>query len=98
MNQAQTFLPPPREVRAVIEGAWLPNAPAGTVAPTAANGLTWGQYRNPSIEYIFPENIRPGDPPVAYDFWHLPFLRYGEGADHASGIGPSVGPLEPAPW
>jgi hypothetical protein len=67
-------------------------------APTGANGLVPGQYFAPIFDYIFPENIRPGDPPVAYDFWHLPFLRYGEGADHASGIGPSVGPLEPAPW
>jgi hypothetical protein len=67
-------------------------------APTAANGLTPGKYFAPIFDYIFPENTRPGDPPVAYDFWHLPFLRYGEGADHASGIGPSVGPLEPAPW
>src|SRR5438067_388546 len=33
MNASNTFLPPPREVRAVIEGAWLPNAPAGTVVP-----------------------------------------------------------------
>jgi hypothetical protein len=35
---------------------------------------------------------------VPFDFWHLPFLRYGEGATTASAIGPSVGPLEPTPW
>src|SRR3954447_16981684 len=40
MNAANTFLPPPREVRAVIEGAWLPGQTL-----TAANGITWGQYR-----------------------------------------------------
>ncbi|MFL5406717.1 MAG: hypothetical protein ACJ79O_12750 [Myxococcales bacterium] len=76
MNAANTFLPPPREVRAVIEGAWLPNAPAGTVAPTAANGITWGQYRNPAIEYIFPENI-PGTPIVENNFNTIDFLTQG---------------------
>src|SRR5947208_2420348 len=76
MNAVNTFLPPPREVRAVIEGAWLPNAPAGTVAPTAANGITWGQYRNPSIEYIFPENV-PGTPIVPNNFNTIPFLTQG---------------------
>ena len=65
---------------------------------TAANGLVPGQYYAPVFDYIFPENIRPGDTLVPFDFWHLPFLRFGEGADHASPVGPGVGPLEPAPW
>ena len=65
---------------------------------TVANGLVAGQYYAPVFDYIFPENIRPGDTLVPFDFWHLPFLRNGEGADHASGIGPCVGPLEPSPW
>jgi len=93
MNQAGTFLPPPREVRAVIEGAWLPNAPAGTVAPTAANGLTWGQYRNPAIEYIFPENV-PGTPIVPNNFNTIPFLAQG---GYISATGVIVGQLNPWP-
>src|SRR4051812_39306506 len=93
MNAANTFLPPPREVRAVIEGAWLPNAPAGTVAPTAANGITFGQYRNPAIEYIFPENV-PGTPIVPNNFDTIPFLAQG---GYSSSTGVLVGQLNPWP-
>ena len=63
-----------------------------------ANGLEAGQYFAPTFEFIFPENVKPGDLLVPFDFWHLPFLRYGEGATTQSAIGPSVGPLEPTPW
>jgi hypothetical protein len=63
-------------------------------APTYANGLVAGQYYAPTFDYLFPENTQPGDPVVPFDLWHLPFLRYGEGAQTDSG----VGPLEPTPW
>ncbi len=63
-----------------------------------ANGLAAGQYFAPTFEFIFPENVKPGDLLVPFDLWHLPFIVKGEGATTASGIGPSVGPLEPAPW
>ena len=63
-------------------------------APIEANGLVAGQYSAPVFEYIFPENVKPGDPIVPNDFWHLPFLRSGEGAATLDG----VGPLEPSPW
>ncbi|HEY8618986.1 MAG TPA: fibronectin type III domain-containing protein, partial [Dermatophilaceae bacterium] len=63
-----------------------------------ANGLEAGQYFAPTFEYIFPENVKPGDLLVPFDLWHLPFLRYGEGATTQSAIGPAVGPLEPTPW
>ncbi len=63
-----------------------------------ANGLEAGQYFAPTFEFIFPENVKPGDTLVPFDFWHLPFLRYGEGATTQSAIGPAVGPLEPTPW
>jgi hypothetical protein len=63
-------------------------------APTVANGLKAGQYAAPTFEFIFPENVMPGDPVVPNDLWHLPFLRNGEGADTPGG----VGPLEPTPW
>ncbi len=63
-----------------------------------ANGLAAGQYFAPTFEYIFPENVKPGDGLVPFDFWHLPFIVKGEGATTGSAIGPAVGPLEPAPW
>ncbi len=50
-------------------------------APKVANGLVAGQYHAPTFEFIFPENVMPGDPIVPFDLWHLPFLRYGEGAN-----------------
>jgi hypothetical protein len=59
-------------------------------APKVANGLVAGQYVAPTFEFIFPENVKPGDAIVPNDLWHLPFLVNGEG--------PSVGPLFPTPW
>jgi hypothetical protein len=63
-------------------------------APKVANGLVAGQYAAPTFEFLFPENVVPGDAVVPFDLWHLPFLRYGEGAQTDTG----VGPLEPTPW
>jgi hypothetical protein len=63
--------------------------------PPLANGLQAGQYTAPMFDFIFPENVQPGAPIVPNDFWHLGFLRYGEGANP---ITPTVGPLTPAPW
>jgi hypothetical protein len=60
-----------------------------TNAVPVANGLMAGQYSAPVFEYIFPEGTKPGDPVVPNDFWHLPFLRFGDGM---------VGPLIPTPW
>ncbi|MFL5416171.1 MAG: hypothetical protein ACJ78Y_09250, partial [Myxococcales bacterium] len=75
MNSTGTFLPPPREMRAVIQGAWTPPA-AGTLSPTAANGLVYGQYHAPIFEYIFPENV-PATPIVANNFNSIDFLVQG---------------------
>ena len=63
-----------------------------------ANGLAAGQYFAPTFEYIFPENVKPGDLLIPFDFWHLPFITKGEGATTPSPVTPGVGPLEPAPW
>jgi hypothetical protein len=60
-------------------------------APTTANGLVAGEYTAPTFEFIFPENVMPGDAVVPNDLWHLPSLRNGEGPG-------APGPLEPAPW
>jgi len=67
-------------------------------AARVANGLLAGQYFAPTFEFLFPENVKVGDLLVPYDFWHLAFLRLGEGAITPSSVGPGVGPLEPAPW
>lgn len=74
---------------AVSNGVEAGNVPCLSRAP-AANGLASGQYLAPVPEFIFPENVTPGDPPVAYNFWRLGFLVNGEG--------PGSGPLIPTPW
>ena len=68
------FLPPTREVRAVIEGLQT-QVPSAT-AITSANGIYFGQYHAPIGEYIFPENI-PGTPIVPNNFEAIPFLACG---------------------
>lgn len=55
-----------------------------------ANGLKSGQAIAPVTDFIFPENIVPGDPVVPLNLWQMNFL--------ASGEGPDVGPLTPQPW
>ncbi|MGO4330882.1 hypothetical protein AB4Z48_23405 [Cupriavidus sp. 2TAF22] len=85
------FIPPTREVRAVIEGAWTP---ATRQADTGgANGLMAGQYRAPILEYIFPENV-PGTPPPPNNFETIPFLAQG---GYTSSAGTIVGQLNPWP-
>jgi hypothetical protein len=63
--------------------------------PVRANGLQAGVYTAPTFNFIFPENTRHGDLLVPSDFWHLGFLRFGEGPNP---ITPAVGPLQPQPW
>lgn len=65
-------------------------ATASLPANKVANGLVAGQYLAPVFEYIFPENVKPGDPIIPNDIWHLPFLRFGE----TNGT-PALNPL---PW
>jgi len=100
---------PSRNIRVAVRSLCTPQAPVNDAAGNAvltsldtclndaaktANGLMAGEYTAPTFEFIFPENVKPGDTLVPFDFWHLPFLRYGEGATTAAG----VGPLEPTPW
>jgi hypothetical protein len=81
------FLPPAREVHIILSGA-------NTSTPTA-NGLFPGQYYAPEFDFIFPENLGIGDPPVSLNLRDFPFLT--------DGIGPFgdsktiVGPLLPFP-
>ncbi len=72
---AGTFLPPAREVRAVIEGQQS-QVPGLVTAKTSANGIFYGQYHAPIGEYIFPENI-PGAPIVENNFNSIDFLTKG---------------------
>jgi hypothetical protein len=88
---------PTRTIRVASRSLCTPDASQATMdaclnnAPTTANGLVAGEYTAPTFEFIFPENVMPGDGVVPNDLWHLPFLRNGEGPGNA-------GPLEPAPW
>ena len=86
------FLPPTREMRAVIEGQQSQN-PANPGALTAANGLFYGQYHAPIEEYIFPENV-PGTPIVPNNFETIAFLAQG---GYTSAAGTLVGQLNPWP-
>jgi hypothetical protein len=93
---AGIFLPPTREVRAVIEG--LQTQVPSPTALTSANGIYYGQYHAPIGEYIFPENI-PGTPIVPNNFESIPFLACGgytsAGGTIAAGLNPWPGALAP---
>jgi hypothetical protein len=87
-----TFLPPTREMRAVIEGLQSQD-PANPAAQTAANGIFYGQYHAPILEYIFPENI-PGSAIVENNFNSIQFLAQG---GYTSVMGTLAGQLNPWP-
>jgi hypothetical protein len=67
------FLPPVREVRARITGA------QNTVQP---NGLISAWYQAPNFEFIFPENLGIGSPPVPLNLEDFVFLVNGSGPLH----------------
>ena len=98
------FIPPTREVRAVITGLsqFLPGTitpnPASQVpgTPSAvafANGIFYGQYHAPIGEYIFPENV-PGTRVPENNFNTITFLAYG---GYQSITGVQAGVLTPWP-
>src|SRR6478752_1934383 len=91
MNASNSFLPPPREVRAVVQGAFT--APIGPGSPRSANGIVYGQYHAPILEYIFPENV-PGAPLPENNFNTMDFLAQG---GYSSSLGTLVGQLNPWP-
>ncbi len=101
---AGQFIPPTREVRAVVDGLseFVPGTldanprsqvPGTTSAKTAANGIYYGQYHAPIGEYIFPENV-PGSPVPENNFNSIPFLAYG---GYSSLTGVQAGVLSPWP-
>jgi hypothetical protein len=91
MNQVNTFLPPPREMRAVIQGSFT--APITAASPRSANGIVYGQFHAPISDYIFPENV-PGAPIVENNFNTIDFLAQG---GYTSAAGTLVGQLDPWP-
>jgi hypothetical protein len=101
---AGQFIPPTREVRAVVDGSSqfvpggiVPNpasqVPGTPSAKTTANGIFYGQYHAPIGEYIFPENV-PGSPIPENNFNTIPFLAYG---GYTSITGVQAGVLSPWP-
>jgi hypothetical protein len=99
-NINDTFLPPTREMRSVIEGLQT-QIPGAAGAVTSANGIYYGQYHAPILEYIFPENI-PGNPIVENNFNTIPFLACGgyTSAGDPSAVPPVPGTLAGVlnPW
>jgi len=83
-----SFLPPTREVRAVVEGSWVTGQ-----TTTYANGIIAGQYHAPIATYLFPENL-PGAPLVENTFNSMPFLAQG---GYTSAGGTLVQQLNPWP-
>jgi hypothetical protein len=86
---SNSYLPPTREVRAVVEGAWTPGGPQTTYA----NGIIAGQYHAPMADYRFPENL-PGKAVVENNFNSIDFLAKG---GYTSSTGTLVGVLNPWP-
>ncbi len=66
-----TFLPPVQNVGAQVSGGRV---------DVQNNGLVYGYYQLPEPEFIFPEDLVPGNSPPAYNFQDLPFLVSGTGA------------------
>jgi hypothetical protein len=88
MPPSGTFLPATREMRAVLRGAYT--AAARVIS---GNGLITGQYHAPIFDFLFPENLGVGNPPVPLNFIDFPFLVNGTGAFN----GVNVGQLTPWP-
>lgn len=89
MNLSGTFLPPPREVRAVIEGMQSQANPATAIQ--TPSGLVHSQYHAPIFEYIFPENL-PGTPPPPNNFEALDFLTCGGYSSTAGTVSKQLSP------
>jgi len=83
-------------LQTAVNGASSPTDP--TVALNHANGLVAGQYIAPQFGFIFPENLKGGDPIIPNDLWHLPFIAKGEDASHIATNPLAVGPLTPLPY
>jgi hypothetical protein len=85
---SNSFLPPTREVRAVVQGAWIPGQ-----TTKFANGIIAGQYHAPIGDYRMPEAL-PGKLIVENNFNSINFLASG---GYSSSTGVVAGVLNPWP-
>ena len=84
-----SFLPPSRNVGVKID---YPE-------PAVFNqtlGIVAGRYQAPNFDFIFPENLAVGDPPVPLNFSDLSFLVNGSGPWNGYSNQP-IGQLNPWP-
>jgi hypothetical protein len=65
-----TFLPPVQNVGVQVSGG---------LVGFNNNGLTYDYYQLPNPEFIFPEDLVPGNLPPSFNFQDLPFLVNGTG-------------------
>ena len=71
-------LPPTRMLRATsINGTYFD---WDTFETKTKAGLAAGAYSAPNFEFIFPENLGIGNPPVPSNFQDFPFLAHGSGS------------------
>ena len=76
-NSDVPLLPPTRNMLAVSwNGLYTDWNTGGT---RTASGIEAGQYLAPNFEFIFPENLGIGNPPVPSNFQDFPFLASGSG-------------------
>jgi hypothetical protein len=83
------FLPPSRVVGVQID------FPQPAIYNPAL-GIVAGRYQAPNFEFVFPENLAVGDPPVPLNFSDLSFLVNGSGPWNGFSNQP-VGQLNPWP-
>src|SRR3954468_5168012 len=98
-NSDALVLPPTRMLRATsINGTYMNWDTFDTVTPA---GLAAGIYSAPNFEFIFPENLGIGNPPVPSNFQDFPFLANGSGAYYGATGGElplgRLGQLDPWP-
>ena len=98
-NTDAITLPPTRMLRATsINGAYFDWNTGEMKTPA---GLAAGVYTAPNFEYIFPENLGIGNPPVPSNFQDFPFLAHGSGAYFGATGGDAplgrLGQLDPWP-
>jgi hypothetical protein len=72
------FLPPARNLRATM-GDGRGFAPRKVTQIINGMGLETGQYNAPIFQFIFPENLGVGNPPVPMNLVDFPFLANGSG-------------------
>src|SRR4051812_23003243 len=98
-NTDALVLPPTRMLRATsVNGAYTDWNTGDMKTPA---GLGAGVYSAPNFEFIFPENLGIGNPPVPSNFQDFPFLANGSGPYFGAAGGEAplgmLGQLDPWP-